>query len=111
MIEGSSEQENELQPKGSKRRRKDGILARYPVTANDDSTQDRATIEKFKNAISNELKKAKPRDSVLLPLMKSTFNERRMFILGEPVSLIDTLDSYPALKRPTIVSIMIYYVY
>ena len=105
MVEGSPEQEHELQPKGSKRRRKDDILARYPVTPNDSSTEDRETIERFKNGIAKELMKSKPRDSILLPLMKSTFNERRMYILGEPVSLANMLDLYPALKRPAIVSI------
>ena len=105
MVEGSPEQEHELQPKGSKRRRKDDILARYPVTPNDSSTEDRETIERFKNGIAKELMKSKPRDSILLPLMKSTFNERRMYILGEPVSLANILGLYPALKRPAIVSI------
>jgi len=52
------------------------------------NTEDRETLEKFKRGIANELTKSKPRDSVLLPLMKSTFNERRMFILGEPLSVM-----------------------
>lgn len=55
-------------------------------------------------AIKVELAKAKPRDSVLLPLMRSTYGERRMFILNEATSVQSILEKYCALSRPAIVS-------
>ena len=48
---------------------------------------DANSLEKHKKAIDTELGKAKPRESVLLPLMKSTYGERRMFILNEATSV------------------------
>ena len=81
------------------------LLRRYPI--NSDATLDDEnpeTMEQHHNAISTELKKAKPRDSVLLPLLKSTYGERRMFVLNEAVSVIEILEKHPALSRPAIVS-------
>ena len=52
-----------------------------------------------KKALQEEMKKAKPRDVLLLQLMKNTFHDRRMFIQNE-----DILEQYPALARPTVVS-------
>ena len=48
--------------------------------------------------MGNELSKAKPRDAVLLPLMKSTYPSRRIFVLNEAVCARQILDIYPALK-------------
>ena len=65
-----------------KRRKGVDLLRRYPV--NSDSTLDSEkpeTMDQHNNAITAELKKAKPRDSVLLPLLKSTYGERRIFVL------------------------------
>ena len=55
--------------------------------------------------IDTELGKAKPRESVLLPLMKSTYGERRIFILNEATSVAIILTNYPALSCPAIVSL------
>ena len=55
--------------------------------------------------MEDEFKKAKPRDSVL-PLMKSTFKERRMFVQDDAGSVEDILDVFPSLCRPALVSIM-----
>ena len=98
----------EDEPKGPKRRRTDEKLACYPITENNDITEDKSTIDKFKNAIGTELARSKPRDAILLPLMKLTYAERRMYILGEPISIFNALQQYPALKRPAIVSICMY---
>ena len=56
------------------------------------------------NAISTELKKSKPRDSILLPLFKSTYGERRMFVLNEAESVSHILEKHPGFPRPAIVS-------
>ena len=79
------------------------IMRRYPVNDNVD-IEDPETTSEHKRAIGNELAKAKPRDSVLLPLMKSTYGERRMFILSDEISVQDILNEYPALSRSSIVS-------
>ena len=88
-----------------KRRKGVDLLRRYPV--NSDSTLDSEnpeTMDQHNNAITTELKKAKPRDSVLIPLLKSTYGERRMFVLNEAASVSDILGKHPALSRPAIVS-------
>lgn len=55
-------------------RKKDSLLRRYPTRAQ--FTEDASSIESH---LSSELEKGKPRDSVLLPLMKSTYPSRRLF--------------------------------
>ena len=50
------------------------------------------------------MRKAKPRDSLLLPLMKSTYHDRRIFIQNDAATVSEILDSYPALRRPAVVS-------
>ena len=45
-----------------------------------------------------ELAESKPRDTVLLPLMKSTYHNRRNFILNEATSVASILSKYPALS-------------
>ena len=81
--------EDHVRPK--RRRSEAGILRRYPVSSN-------------LKAICNELSKAKPRDSVLLPLMKSTYGERRIFIVNMDNSVNRTLEKFSALRRPAVVS-------
>lgn len=84
------------------------ILRRYP-TSNDICSSDLdnpESMEKHMRAISSELAKAKPRDTVLLPLMKSTFAPRRLFVLNDADSVNAILQEYPALSRPAVVSRM-----
>lgn len=79
------------------------VMRRYPIGPNSSTIDNPETIAELKKGILNELSKSKPRDSVLLPLMQSTFGERRMFILSEEVSVESILKEYPALSRPAIV--------
>lgn len=59
------------------------LMKRYPVGGNSSlEIENSETIAQHEKAIANELLKAKPRDSIILPLMKSTFGVRRMFILS-----------------------------
>ena len=53
--------------------------------------------------MNNELEKTRPRDSILLPLMKSTFGARRMFVLSDAISVAAILKEYRALSRPAVV--------
>ena len=56
------------------------------------------------SALNAEMKKEKPRDPLLLPLMKSTYAVRRSFIQNEDQSVLDILERYEALSRPAVVS-------
>ena len=84
-------------------RKKDSLLRRYPTGAQ--LTEDTASTESHLSAISTELVKAKPRDSVLLPLMKSTYPSCRLFILNDATSAKHILIEYPALQRQVVVRI------
>ena len=84
-------------------RKKDSLLRRYPAGAH--FTEDTASTESHLAAISTELAKAKPRDSVLLPLMKSTYPSHRLFVLNDATSAKHILDEYPALQRQAVVRI------
>lgn len=81
-------------------------MRRYPVssTAPTDSSENAETLELHKKAIDAELAKVKPRENVLLPLMRSTYGERRIFILNEEISVHGILQKYQALSRPAVVS-------
>lgn len=88
-----------------KRKKKDSeMLQRYPIQCNSDANiEDSETMEEHKRAIACELSKTKPRESVLLPLMKSTFGVRRMLIFSDDASVCSVLEEYPALNRPVMV--------
>lgn len=55
-----------------------------------------------------EMKKSTPRDAILLPVMKSTFQDRRIFIQNDAKSVRESLEVYPALNRPAVVSLTLY---
>ena len=85
------------------------LQKRYPTGAS--IREDQSSTQSHLSAIGNELSKAKPRDSVLLPLMKSTYPSQRLFVLNEAVCARQILEVYPALKRPTIVRTFSYTLY
>lgn len=87
-----------------KRKKKNDIMRRYPVQTNDIEYENEQSLEQHKRGIRNELAKSKPRDSVLLPLMRSTFGERRIFVLHEANSVESILNAYPTFSRPAVVS-------
>lgn len=75
-----------------KKKRKKGVdlLRRHPVSDSTFGSENAETLQQHNNAIDKELKKAKPRDNILLPLLKSTYyGEQRMFVLNEAVSVYD----------------------
>ena len=60
--------------------------------------------EALKSTASEEMKKASPRDHVLLPLLKSTYEDRRAYIeFDSEADVRSTLEVYPALYRPAAV--------
>lgn len=67
---------------------------------------DDASQQQQKQALSKEMDKEKPRKDILLPLMKSTFYERRQYILDRDDSVLAKLEKYPALKMPPLVGLL-----
>ena len=76
-------------------RKKDSLCAQF--------TEDTSSTESHLSAIATELAKERPSDSVLLPLMKSTYPSRRVFILNDATSARHILDDYPALQCHAVV--------
>ena len=66
--------------------------------------EDPGSVAEHNKAIQEEMKKAKPRDTQLLSLMKSTFHDRRIFIQNDAVNVADVLKHYPALTHPAVVN-------
>lgn len=61
------------------------------------------------SAIEKELINDCPRDDVLISLMSETYQHRKSLVSAKK-SVRDILTSYPALKRPAVVSEAIYFV-
>ena len=87
----------------SKRSKVDKLIRRYPVTISSE-VADPETMEQHHKAIEEEMKKAKPRDRILLPLMKATFQNRLLYIRKDASCVNDILQKYPCFKFPLIVS-------
>ena len=71
----------------------------------DSVSDDPRNVAEHTKALVEEMKKAKPRDAVLGPLMKSTFQDRRVFIQNDATTVTEILQVYPPLTRPVLVSI------
>ena len=101
----SVEEDESPAPKQKRSKKAVDLLRRYPVnvTSTLDLMPDRHSVEELKRAIENELAKGRPRDLVLAPLLKSTYEERRMHILSVTASVEGFLTEYPALARPAMV--------
>ena len=84
---------------------------RYPVRVQEVDTDDPRSISEHYKAVEEEMKKQKPRDALILPLMKSTFHDRRLFIQNDATSVNEILQIHPALVRPATVSIIIRQLY
>lgn len=90
-------------PAPKRRSKGSELLRRYPVGSSVSDIENPETTAEHLKALNNELQKTRPRDTILLPLMKSTFGARRMFILSDAVSVGAILQEYPALSRPAVV--------
>ena len=92
-------------PNTKHRKKEVQLLRRYPVTNNilQDTNENPDSLREHNKAIEKELTKKKPRDAILLPLMKSTYGDRRMYILNVLCSVGNLLEKYPALSRPDVV--------
>ena len=83
------------------------LLRRYPVSSSTLNIDDPASIQLHLKGIKDELKRAKPRETVLLPLFRSTFGER-LFVLNDATSIKHIKECYPALTIHAVVSVIIY---
>ena len=84
---------------------KNDLLRRYPTRLNEGtSSEDPASIAEHLKGIISEMAKEKPRDSVLLPLMRTLFSSRRSYIEHDAEDVSNILEVYPALRRPSVVS-------
>lgn len=80
----------------------DLLLRRYPVMQQA-MLEDSDSIVQHKKAMSEEMAKAKPREAVLLPLMKKSYQNRWDFICNEAESVQQILEEYPAFHKLAIV--------
>ena len=79
----TSDQPAKRKPKSSE------LLRRYPLSSTTSPLiLDPESLAKHEQAMKAELSKSKPRDTILLPLMKSTYHNRRIFILNEVASIL-----------------------
>ena len=60
--------------------------------------EDHASIQVHLKGIEEELKRADSQDTVLLPFFRSTFGERRLFVLNDATSMKEIQDCYPAIS-------------
>ena len=91
-------------PVPKRRSKGSDLLRRYPVgSSTSPDIENPETVAEHQKAMNNELEKTRPRDSILLPLMKSTFGARRMFVLSDAISVAAILKEYRALSRPAVV--------
>lgn len=97
--------DEDLPPKKKMSIKGNDLLRRYPISNDVPAVECEETLKQHERGISKELAKAKPRDSVLLPLLRSTYAQRRLFILNEAESVGAILDLYPALSRQSVVRI------
>lgn len=98
INEGSQEKRTKM---STEQKSREALQKRYPTGTN--VSEDPSSTQSHLSAISTEMSKAKPRDSVLLPLMRSTYPSRRLFVLNEAVCARQLMEMYPALKRPAVV--------
>lgn len=92
--------------RGQPKKSRVSLQDRYP-TLSPDLESDPSAQESNLEALAKEMKSAKPRSEVYVPLMKATFMARRQFILTEAKSVVQILDTYPALKHTCAVSFVL----
>ena len=90
----------------SKKSKISGLQQRYPLTFTLPTDEDDESIKRHTKALDEEMARDKPRDHLLLPLMKSTFYARRMVILNDEQPVSDLLKEFGALKRISVVSVL-----
>lgn len=101
--------QHESTPTIKKPKKQTVLLSRYPVTSAlagnlVEVAEDSRSLEEHIKAMKEEMSKQRPRSSLLAPLMKSTYKDRRNFILYDIVPVATVIDKYPALSQPAMVN-------
>ena len=100
---------DESTPTVKKPKKQTVLLSRYPVTSAlagnlVEVAEDSRSLEEHIKAMKDEMSRQRPRNSLLAPLMKSTYKDRRNYILYEIVPVATVIEKYPALSQPAMVS-------
>ena len=91
-------------PKRQKKSGNNNLFRRYPIQQGGGSMDDPRSIKEHCKAMCDEMKKASPRDHVSLPLLKSTYDDRRSYTeFDSEADVCSMLEAYPALRRPAAV--------
>ena len=85
------------------------LQQRYPVTLQVPTEDDSESVQRHIKALEDEMAKEKPRDHLLLPLMKSTYCTRRMEIESDELPVADLLKKFGASKRISVVRIDVHF--
>lgn len=91
-------------PRTKKGKKDNKLLTRYPLQSQASTSDDPQSVQGHLKALEAELKKNKPRESIIHPLMKSTFQFRREWILDRAEPIHSIIEKYPALSYTTVVS-------
>ena len=95
-------------PNAKRPKKQMNLLSRYPVatastSCGDSHHEDSESIKGHIESMKTEMGKERSRDTLLKPLNKLTYITRRDSILGDPTTVDGVLETYPALKRPSVV--------
>ena len=88
--------------------KEDLLLRRYPSTDELHGQVDEETAAQHCKLMNTEAGKTKPRNQIILPLMKVTYVTRSLYIRTEASSVKEILGTYAALKLPSVVSMHIF---
>ena len=59
------------------------LLKRCPLQLHEDTIEDEESVQQHISSMTAEMSKKRPRDHVVLPLLKSTYSTRRDFIISD----------------------------
>lgn len=91
----------------SKKTKMTALQRRYPTAPVAPTDDDDESVKRHMKSLDVEMERDKPRDHLLLPLMKSTFSARRMVIQNFEQPVIEFLTTFKAFKRISVVSIFL----
>ena len=81
------------------------LMKRYPIHLMDQERLSTEDYEEAERVLQEEWEKPDPDPEVYLPLMKSTFEIRRQYVVSEAESARDIMEKHP-LKRESVVRVM-----
>ena len=82
------------------------LLKRYPINIMSREQMTAEALEEAELGLKEEEEKTNPDPHVYLPLMKSTFDFRRQYIVSEAESALEILEKHSFLKSTEVVGIL-----